>query len=220
MSMSNFSAMPRRRFLAGAAAAGLGAGAVLLGATPSFAVAAVPDISDCADWDARPPSSPVTLAGNNPDKIIVHHTAFANTPDATQADSFAIAQEIQNLHMDTNGWIDSGQHFTVSRGGFVMEGRHRSLERLQAGSDMVIGAHCVGQNNTSIGIENNGTYTSVAPPQALYDSLTSLCAYVCSQYALSPTQIYGHRDYNDTECPGDVLYSMLPQLRLDVAAKM
>ena len=31
---------------------------------------------------------------------------------------------------------------------------------------------------------------------------------------------YRHRDFNDTECPGDVLYAMLPQLRKDVAARM
>jgi N-acetylmuramoyl-L-alanine amidase len=218
MTMPHHPAVPRRAFLAGTAAVGIGV--AFAGATPALAAVGTPTIYSCDDWSARQPSSPVSLAGNNPNKIIVHHTAFDNTPDATKADSFAIAQEIQNLHMDTNGWIDSGQHFTISRGGYIMEGRHRSLERLQAGSDMVVGAHTVGQNSQGIGIEDNGTYTTAAPPQVLYDSLTSLCAYICSQYGLSPTQIFGHRDFNDTECPGDVLYSMLPQLRTDVAAKL
>ncbi len=219
MPSSRHSAMPRRDFLAGAVAIGIGAGATLIGATPASAAAA-PPISSCTDWAAREPSSPVSLAGNNPNKIVVHHTAFANTADSGQSGSFAIAHEIQDLHMDTNGWIDSGQHFTISRTGYIMEGRHRSLERLQAGSDMVVGAHTVGQNTQGIGIENNGTYTSVAPPAVLYSSLTSMCAYICTQYGLDPAEIYGHRDFNDTECPGDVLYSMLPQLRLDVAAQL
>jgi hypothetical protein len=214
--------MSRRRFLASAAVIGTGtaAGAVLIGRLPAHAAVPAPVLYGTAAWSARPSSSPVSLAGNDPNKIIVHHTAFANTADAGQAGSFAIAHEIQDLHMDTNGWIDSGQHFTISRSGLIMEGRHRSLERLQAGSNMVVGAHTVGQNFQGIGIENNGTYTSVAPPGILYESLTSLCAYICGQYGINPTQIYGHRDFNATQCPGNVLYAMLPQLKSDVAARM
>jgi N-acetylmuramoyl-L-alanine amidase len=219
MSCSHQSGLPRRGFLAGAVVLGAGAGLGLAGATPASAVTA-PTIHSCANWSARPPSSPVSLAGNNPNKIIVHHTAFANTADATLSASYTIAHKIQDLHMDTNGWIDSGQHFTISRGGFIMEGRHRSLERLQAGSNMVVGAHCVGQNTQSIGIENNGTYITVAPPTALWNSLVKFCAYICQQYRLDPSEIYGHRDYNDTQCPGDVLYGMIPQLKQQVAAAL
>ena len=220
MSISDHSAMPRRRFLASAAVVGIGAGAVIIGASPAQAAVPEPNIFDTTAWDARPPSSPVSLAGNNPNKIVVHHTAFANTADTGTSGSFAIAHEIQDLHMDTNGWIDTGNHFTISRTGIIMEGRHRSLERLLAGNNMVVGAHTVGQNTQGIGIENNGTYTSVAPPQILYASLISLCSYICYKYGLNPSQIFGHRDFNDTECPGDKLYAMLPQLRTDVAARM
>jgi peptidoglycan hydrolase-like protein with peptidoglycan-binding domain len=45
-----------------------------------------------------------------------------------------------------------------------------------------------------------------------------MCAYVCQQYKVRPTEIYGHRDFKDTACPGDVLYKMLPKLRTEVAA--
>jgi len=221
MSHSDHPSMPRRRFLTAAAGVGVGAGAVIIGASPAQARAVPePNIFSCSAWSARPPSSPVSLAGNNPNKIIVHHTAFPNTADTGQTGSFAIAHEIQDLHMDTNGWIDTGNHFTISRTGYIMEGRHRSLERLLAGSNMVVSAHTVGQNTQSIGIENNGTYITATPPTLLWASLVSLCSYICYQYNLSPTQIYGHRDFNDTECPGDKLYSMLPQLRSDTAARM
>src|SRR5687767_737887 len=124
--------------------------------------------------------------------------------------------------MDSNGWIDTGQQFTVSRGGYAMEGRHRSLERLNLGSGMVRGAH-VGAGNVnseSIGIENEGLYTSVSPPAALYNKLVDLCAYICDQYGLPASQIFGHRDFMATACPGNILYGMLPGLRSDVAAKL
>ena len=213
-------AVSRRRFLASTAAVGLSTGAVILGSTTSARAADAPQIYDTEAWGAREPSSPVSLAGNNPNKIVVHHTAFENTPDTGEEGSFAIAREIQDLHMDKNGWLDSGQHFTISRTGYIMEGRHRSLECLQAGNNMVVGAHTVGQNSQGIGIENNGIYVSEAPPDALYASLVSMCAYICTQYGLDPNEIYGHRDFNDTECPGEVFYGMLPQLRTDVAAAM
>jgi N-acetylmuramoyl-L-alanine amidase CwlA len=155
-----------------------------------------------------------------PSYVVVHHTATSNTSGTTQSAAFSLARSIQDYHMDVNGWIDSGQNFTVSRGGVAMEGRHRSLERLNLGTSFVHGAH-VGAGNVnseSIGIENEGTYTSVTPPNALFDKLTSLCAYICDKYGIASSQIFGHRDFMATACPGNVLYGMLPELRSAVAA--
>jgi hypothetical protein len=128
-----------------------------------------------------------------------------------------LARSIQRFHMDTRGWPDTGQHFTVSRGGVVLEGRHRSLEFLRVGRRQVEGAHCTGQNAVALGIENEGTYTAVDPPAPLWDRLRELCAYLCGQYGIAPTEIYGHRDFKDTACPGDRLYGALPRLRKEVA---
>jgi peptidoglycan hydrolase-like protein with peptidoglycan-binding domain len=179
-----------------------------------------PTIASTSAWLARAPSSSVVLTGARPDKIIVHHTADPNGTDYSQTRAYQLARNIQNLHMNTNGWIDSGQHFTISRGGFVMEARHRSFETLNGGTGMVQGAHCPGQNDIAIGIENEGTYTSVQPPAVLYNQLVALCAYICQQYGLSSDRIYGHRDFINTQCPGDQLYAMLPKLRSDVATKL
>lgn len=201
----------------------VGAGAVALGvplALRSSRAEAATTIASCDAWAARPPSQPVTLLSTNPNKILVHHTATANSTDYSQAHAYALARSIQNYHMDVRGFIDTGQHFTISRGGYVMEGRHRSLERLRAGQGHIVGAHCTGQNDQSIGIENEGTYISVAPPAALYNQLVTLCADICTQYGLPASQIYGHRDFAATQCPGDVLYAKLPQLRSDVAARV
>lgn len=45
----------------------------------------------------------------------------------------------------------------------------------------------------------------------------ALCAYACDQYGIASSQIFGHKDYGTTECPG-VYHDMLPQLRAQVAA--
>lgn len=173
-------------------------------------------ILTCDGWNARQPSEPVTILNSRPNKIVVHHTATANADDVDQAALITLAKAIQDFHMDHNDWIDTGQHFTVNRGGLVAEGRHRSLETLTGGASFVEGTHCVDQNDVSIGIENQGTYTDVVPPTPLRESLARLLAYCAAQYQLNPAQIYGHRDFNDTDCPGDKLYALLPALRYRV----
>ncbi|ASW57469.1 peptidoglycan recognition family protein [Plantactinospora sp. KBS50] len=208
--------IPRRSLLRGAALL-TGAAAVPLAARPALATVNQPTIANCATWGARPPSTAVTVLNNRPNKIIIHHTAFPNSTDYSQAQAYANSRDIQNLHMDTNGWLDSGQHFTNSRGGYLTEGRHGSLYALLHGQTMVQGAHCVGQNNQAIGIENDGIYLDVQPPVALWNSLVLFCAFTCQQYAIPATEIYGHMDFNNTQCPG-LLHERLPELRSAVAA--
>ncbi|GAA3248422.1 N-acetylmuramoyl-L-alanine amidase [Pseudonocardia petroleophila] len=202
----------RRGFLLG--------GAALL-ALPGTALASTaPEIADCAAWGARPNSRVVNVVTQRPVKILVHHTATPNVTDLSRGAADALARGIQNFHMDRRGWLDSGQHFTISRGGFVLEGRHRSLEALRSGHKQVEGAHCTGQNLVSVGIENEGTYTDTEPTGVLWDRLREMCAYICAQYGIAPTEIYGHRDFKDTLCPGDVLYGMLPRLRGEVGGML
>jgi len=215
--------LTRRDLMRGAMAMGTVAAAGSLDLiTPSQALAAVPEprIYSCSEWGARPASTSVTIHSYKPSYIVIHHTATSNSSATTQSAAFSLARSIQNYHMDVNGWIDTGQQFTNTRGGYRLEGRHRSLETLRGGTSFVHGAH-VGAGNVngeSIGIENEGTYTSVSPPAALYNSLVDLCAYICDKYGIGSNQIFGHRDFMATACPGNVLYGMLPQLRSDVAA--
>lgn len=198
----------------------LGAAALVPLAAPGRAHAAAGQvIHGCSAWGARPPSSPVRVLSASPKRIIVHHTATANVSDYSKARAFALARAIQTYHMDMQGWIDTGQHFTISRGAYVTEGRHRSLAELQDGAGQVESAHCIGQNTMSIGIENEGTYTSVEPRIVQYAALVQLCTTICLQYGMPASEIYGHRDFNATDCPGNRLYALLPQLRQDVAAR-
>jgi N-acetyl-anhydromuramyl-L-alanine amidase AmpD len=159
----------------------------------------------------------VPIWNQRPVKILVHHTATPNQADVSREAADRLARGIQNFHMDNRGWLDTGQHFTISRGGFVLEGRHRSLEVLREGRQHVEGAHCTGQNVESVGIENEGTYSTVTPPDKQWARLRDMCAYICNQYGIAPTEIAGHRDFKDTLCPGDAFYAMLPQLRSEVA---
>jgi hypothetical protein len=212
--------LSRRNVFRGAVV--IGAGAVLPPAlaVPALAAVATPVIASCATWSARNPSSTLTQLSNKPNKILVHHTDTPNSTDYSQAHAYSLARSIQNYHMDSNGWSDTGQNFTISRGGYIMEGRHYSLSKLSAGSGFVTSAHCPGQNTTAVGIENEGNYMAGLPPTALWDNLVNMCAYICQQYGIASSQIYGHRDFVATDCPGDALYAQLGALKTAVQAKL
>lgn len=205
----------RDLLLGGLAAAG---GGLLGGVVPASAYAADgPTIVNCDQWGSRRPNGLLPVVNARPVKILVHHTATPNVASPGADAAVRLARGIQNFHMNTRRWPDTGQHFTVSRGGVVLEGRHRSLEFVRVGRQQVEGAHCTGQNLVALGIENEGTYSAVDPPEKLWNRLRELCAYLCRQYRIAPTQIFGHRDFKDTACPGDRLYAALPRLRKEVA---
>ncbi|MER7698935.1 MULTISPECIES: peptidoglycan recognition family protein [unclassified Streptomyces] len=209
---------PTRRHILLAGAGGLAAAA--LPATAHASGLVEPDIDSTLQWRARSPRTPVSLVGKRPTKIIVHHTVSANTADFSRAQAHSHAHWVQDLHMDKNGWTDTGYHFLVSRGGWITEGRHRSLSTLLDGRDFALGAHTSGQNGQAVGIANEGAYHDGAqPPRAQWEVLVTLCAYACHQYGIAPSRIYGHKDFGDTLCPG-VLHDKLPQLRSEVAASL
>ncbi|MBX6354438.1 MAG: N-acetylmuramoyl-L-alanine amidase [Micromonosporaceae bacterium] len=209
-----------RAGLGAAAAAVVGTELALPGAAAAVPSAEFPWIIDCDSWGARPPSSPIQITGNTTNKIILHHMAFPNVTDYSREHAIQLARDCQNLHMDTNGWADTGQHFTVSRGGYVLEGRHRSLETLEIGEHQVIAAHCPGENGNAIGIENEGTYITETPPEALLDSLVRLCVAVCRKFRLHAWDIFGHWDFRFTDCPGIAFYAQFPMVRSRVLAQM
>jgi hypothetical protein len=213
--------LTRRSLFGGAALVGgvLAAGATGL-ALPRRAYAAGSRVYDRAAWHARRPSKPVTVLNHGPDHIVVHHTASANSTDYSLDHALQLSRNIQDIHMDRRGWFDIGEQLTISRGGYVMEGRARSLETIKAGL-LVEGAQTKSENDHTIGIENEGLYDKVKPPHALLDSLVGTMAWLCDTYGLDPhAAIVGHRDYNATDCPGELLYGMLPELRDRVAAAM
>lgn len=187
------------------------------GAAPS---AEFPWIIDCDSWGARPPTRPATITGNTTNKILLHHMAFPNVTDFSREQAIRLARDCQDLHMDGNGWPDTGQHFTVSRGGFVLEGRRGSLETLEIGEHQVIGAHCPGVNGNAIGIENEGTYITETPPQAQVDAMVTLCVAVCQKFELHAWDIFGHWDFRETQCPGIAFYAQFPMVRSRVLAAM
>jgi Putative peptidoglycan binding domain/N-acetylmuramoyl-L-alanine amidase len=183
-----------------------------------------------AEWGARSPKAGTFHFDRTiPRYVIVHHTDNQNPPNnpskSTIEGATRFARDIQKFHMDTNGWSDSGHNFLNTTGGFVLEGRHGSLEAVKQGV-CIQSAHAaqdpgkLANGNQSPGIENEGNFMTFPMIPKQWESLVELCASLCDSCNISPTNIKGHRDFSDTDCPGDWLYSQLPRLRQAVATKL
>ncbi|HEY1095589.1 MAG TPA: peptidoglycan recognition family protein [Glycomyces sp.] len=210
----------RRRVLFGTGAAGLlGAmGFAALAAPGASAQAVEPDIDSTLTWGARTPNGTNPVIAGSPSKLIVHHTVAPNVEDFSREQAHAHAKWVQDLHMDDNGWRDTGYNFIVSRGGWITEGTTGSLEALLSGERFIQGIHTSGQNTQALGISNEGSYHDGAePPAAQWDALVTVCAFACDRYAIPSSEIYGHMDFNSTQCPG-IFHDRLPELREAVEA--
>src|SRR3954469_23899443 len=99
--------LSRRSVLRGATVLGgtaVAAPALLALGGPASAGAGQVPIASCGAWAARPPSGALTIDQHRPNKIIIHHTAMANSTDYSQAHAFQNSRDIQDLHMNTRGW--------------------------------------------------------------------------------------------------------------------
>jgi hypothetical protein len=176
-------------------------------------------VISCAEWGARPAKAAISMTGK-PVRAIFHHTA-GHAPELGDSgesyrEAVAYAKAIQNFHMDSRGWNDTGQNFLITRNGYVFEGRHGSLGACRSGK-MVASAHCPGQNDQpGVEIEHNGN-ESMTPIQ--HEAAVWLFARLCQWGGFKPSQIKGHRDFYATSCPG-FLYNSLPTFRKDVAATL
>ena len=132
--------------------------------------------------------------------IVIHHTGFP------EGDKDSTVEEIHKFHQEVNGWAGCGYHFLIRKNGTIEQGR-----KLPA-----VGAHALHHNMNSVGICVAGNFNFVKPKHAQMESLDLLTAWLCQKYKLDPMAqgvIVGHRDLNDTDCPGKNLYRKLGSLR-------
>ncbi len=192
------------------------------GQTPAPSVPA-PAVIPRAQWGCTPQTCPAKdpPVYTTVTHLIVHHTAGANSA----SDWAAVVRSIWVLHVQGNGWNDIGYNYLISPDGLLYEGR--------AGGDGVLGAHFSSVNGGTMGVALLGTYSTVPVTQAAHDTLREMLAWQAAKWSIDPQAerlhassgltlrtISGHRDANLasglTECPGNALYTILPDLRSEV----
>lgn len=119
-------------------------------------------------------------------KIILH---TSDSPDSMDIGFKEINQwHYENSWMSPSG-ISCGYHYIVRRDGSIEKGR----------PDSEVGAHCYGQNKTSIGVVWVGRDR---PTMRQNITLTRLLRYLINKYKLSTPDIYGHKEYDEGKtCP-------------------
>lgn len=140
-----------------------------------------------SDWGARSPQSTVhTTTWSRRTGFVVHHSG---------ASEKQTVREIQNYHMNHNGWSDIGYNFLVTPDGRIWEGR----------GWLKIGAHVAGHNTATIGVCVIGDYRSKRPSSKALDAVAWLLAEAEDRKGRD-LSIFGHRDLGSTTCPGGDLY--------------
>lgn len=144
--------------------------------------------------------------------LIVHHSAGPSTSSDWQA----VVRSIWDFHVNVNGWDDIGYNWLIDPTGTIYQGR----------GDNVLGAHFCGKNGGTMGVCMLGNYQEDEPAQEALFQLEKLLAWKSCDASIDPLatayhpssglnlyRISGHRDGCSTECPGDNMYVLLPQLR-------
>lgn len=154
-------------------------------------------------------------------KIVIHSTATDAERDVNgdaefdEEDIEAMLRAIYYYHAIWRGWGDIGYHYLIDSFGNVYEGK--------SGGDYVVGAHAYCNNTNTIGVSFIGDYRQHLPSNAALNSAEKLLGELANLYELDLDEfshwhgknlrnLIGHRDVGATECPGDALYSYLPEL--------
>lgn len=186
------------------------------------------EIVSRAAWGCGPECAPRVAPVFAPvTHLVVHHSAGANSA----SNWAAVVRSIWVLHVQGNGWNDIGYNYLIDPNGVIYEGR--------AGGDGVIGAHFSGVNTGTMGVCLMGTFGATPPMQSAIDSLRRLLVWQAAKWKLDPSGqslhrssnlvlniISGHRDAGlsanasgTTECPGNAVYTYLPELRRRAATE-
>jgi len=201
---------------------------------PAQAMPATPHIITRAQWGADESWREKDCCpryASSVEMAFIHHTAGTNSYSRSQ--SAAIVRSIYRFHTKTRHWSDIGYNFLVDRYGQIFEGRYGGMDR------PVIGAHVKAFNRGSTGISLMGNFQNARPTSAMITSLKRLLAWKLDIHHVPPAskvymkaaggdpkfkeghrylfnRISGHRDGQQTACPGNYAYRLLPSIRTSV----
>jgi len=130
---------------------------------------------------------------NQIEQIIVHHSGVTGQT----------VEDYARYHVSSNGWPGIGYHYVIEKDGTITQGN--PLDN--------ISYHVAGQNTKSIGIGLSGNFEIEQPTQIQMEALTWLIAHV-REGLPQELEVYGHKDFAATSCPGVNLYGELQNFKL------
>ncbi|MFI8302376.1 FG-GAP-like repeat-containing protein [Streptomyces sp. NPDC085927] len=191
-----------------------------------------PPVITQAEWGASTDYDGTPSYGTEIKAAVIHHTGVSSDNRVSCAESRARMRSIQQEHF-ARGYFDIGYNFVVDRCGQIFEGR-------SGGMDLpVVGAHDVGFNTDTLGLSYLGNFEDVQPSRPAMDAMARIIAWKFGMYGIDPTgrvtltsgvdagvsgnkiakgesvtlpRVFGHRDTNNTACPGKNLYPKLSRI--------
>jgi len=121
--------------------------------------------------------------------VLIHHSATGPT---------VTAKQITDYHMKERGWIACGYH------GLVEMDAHGGWKFAPGRSLSMFGAHCPGKNKTHLGLCLVGNFSNATPTTMQLDAAAEILAEWCVAFDFGPENIWPHKAYRATDCPGIV----------------
>jgi hypothetical protein len=161
-----------------------------------------------AEWGAHAPVLPMTE--HVPIRITIHHTGtaqnFTRTIEQKMRGLQAFSQRDDSLDTGKKkpAWADVPYHYYVAVDGAVAEGREWKY---------------VGDTNTEYNpaghllVVVEGSFDTDTLTTAQRRTLDTLIPTLAHHFRIKGTMLAGHRDFANTDCPGQNLYAELPRLR-------
>ncbi|WP_077058150.1 N-acetylmuramoyl-L-alanine amidase [Streptomyces sp. MP131-18] len=152
-----------------------------------------------AGWGARAYRQPSgAIQYSRPRKGVKVHYLGGAYSDRPHSQCSAYVRQIQNQHMNGNGWSDIGYSFVVCTHGTVYEGRGLKRRNSANGNTSLNEQHyaVLGLHGTNSG----------EPGAKLLDGIRDAIDY-CRKNGPCGSEIKGHKDGYATACPGPELYA-------------
>ncbi len=116
--------------------------------------------------------------------LVIHHTAVPATVSL---------EKVAAYHVNSQGWPGVGYHFYISADGAIQQCNHLTT----------VSYHAAGINTRSVGISFAGNFTSEPPPASQIQGGARLLAWLLQELELPLESVQGHREFMDTQCPGN-----------------
>lgn len=141
----------------------------------------------------------------NTDYIVIHHFGitvnyFGNVKIEQKACENSFSKHPEYFY-----------HYVILSDGTIFKGNDEAIVVYHANNHKI--------NDTSIAVCVFGNFMKQNPTKQQIEQLTKLILTLSKKYSIKPQNIVGHRDVGDarTDCPGDNLYNLIPNIRKEVA---
>jgi hypothetical protein len=155
------------------------------------------------NWGARQPGPRTPNAITEDSTLFIHYSAFDGGQYDTVEEQKQCMRNMQNHHIDKNGWADIGYSYVV----FQPTGRLKRPRVYEARRFGYVPAAQEGYNT------GNGAVCVVAGPgEEIRPGTIRKLKAIARRF--KGERIRGHKDVNSTSCPGANLYAKLREIEI------